>query len=176
MAQHSRQGGSDEEGLQEGFEEKLVQLNRVARVVKGGKVFGFTALMVLGDRNGRVGFGRGKARDVSLARQKALDNAHRNMIDVNLNGDTLYYPVQVKYGATKVYLLPASPGTGIIAGLAVRAILELAGVQNVLTKVYGSTNPNNVVRATFNALRDMQTPQQIAAKRSRNLEEIWAGG
>ena len=160
--------GKNEEGLQE----KLIQVNRVAKVVKGGRIFGFTALTAVGDGNGRVGFGRGKAREVPLAIQKAMESARRNMISVNLNGRTLQYPIKSRHGASKVYMQPASEGTGVIAGGAMRAILELAGVQNVLAKCYGSTNPVNVVQATFKGLRDMRSPEDIAAKRGKSVEEF----
>ena len=157
---------------EEGMQEKLIQVNRVAKVVKGGRIFGFTALTAVGDGNGRIGFGRGKAREVPLAIQKAMEAARRNMITVNLDGHTLQYPIKAKHGASKVYMQPASEGTGVIAGGAMRAILELAGVQNVLAKCYGSTNPVNVVRATFNGLRDMRSPEDIAGKRGKSVEEI----
>ena len=160
--------GKNEEGLQE----KLIQVNRVAKVVKGGRIFGFTALSAVGDGNGRVGFGRGKAREVPLAIQKAMESARRNMITVNLDGHTLQYPVKSRHGASKVYMQPASEGTGVIAGGAMRAILELAGVQNVLAKCYGSTNPVNVVRATFKGRRDMRSPEDVAVKRGKTVEEI----
>lgn len=157
---------------EEGMQEKLIQVNRVAKVVKGGRIFGFTALTAVGDGNGRVGFGRGKAREVPLAIQKAMESARRNMITVHLDGNTLQYPIKAKHGASKVYMQPASEGTGVIAGGAMRAILELAGVQNVLAKCYGSTNPVNVVRATFNGLRDMRSPEDIAVKRGKTVEEL----
>ena len=157
---------------EEGMQEKLIQVNRVAKVVKGGRIFGFTALTAVGDGNGRIGFGRGKAREVPLAIQKAMEAARRNMITVNLDGHTLQYPIKAKHGASKVYMQPASEGTGVIASGAMRAILELAGVQNVLAKCYGSTNPVNVVRATFNGLRDMRSPEDIANKRGKSVEEI----
>ena len=158
----------------EGLQEKLVQVNRVAKVVKGGRIFGFAALTVVGDGKGRVGFGRGKAREVPVAIQKAVEAARRNMIEVQLDGDTLQYPVKAQHGASKIYMQPASPGTGVIAGGAMRAVLELAGVHNVLAKCYGSTNPVNVVRATFNGLRDMCAPDDVAAKRGKTVEEITA--
>ena len=139
----------------EGFVEKLVEVNRVSKTVKGGKIFAFTALTVVGDGNGRVGFGRGKAREVPAAIQKALEAARRNMIQVELNGSTLQHPINGRHGATRVYMQPASEGTGVIAGGAMRAVLEVAGVQNVLAKCYGSTNANNVVHATFNGLASM---------------------
>jgi small subunit ribosomal protein S5 len=159
---------------EEGLVEKLVQVNRVAKVVQGGRVFGFTALTVVGDGKGRVGFGRGKAREVPAAIQKAMEAARRNMIDLELNGGTLWYPLTERHGASKVYMQPASDGTGIIAGGAMRALLEAAGVRNVLAKCYGSTNPVNVVQATFKALRRMQSPEQVAEKRGKTVEEIRA--
>ncbi|GHC37286.1 30S ribosomal protein S5 [Aidingimonas halophila] len=154
------------------LQEKLVQVNRVAKVVKGGRIFGFTALTVVGDGNGRVGFGRGKAREVPVAIQKAMDQARRNMVSVNLNGSTLQYPIKARHGASKVYMQPASEGTGIIAGGAMRSVLELAGVHDVLAKCYGSTNPVNVVRATINGLASMRSPDDVAAKRGLSVEAI----
>ena len=150
---------------QDTLEEKLVQVNRVAKVVKGGRIFGFTALTVVGDGNGRVGFGRGKAKEVPIAIQKAMEDARRSLVDVELNGSTLWYPVKAKHGSANVYMQPASEGTGIIAGGAMRAVLELAGVQNVLAKCYGSTNPINVVRATINGLSKMESPEQVKERR-----------
>jgi small subunit ribosomal protein S5 len=154
------------------LQEKLVQVNRVAKVVKGGRIFGFTALTVVGDGNGKVGFGRGKAREVPTAIQKAMDSAKRNVIQVELDGTTLQYPIKARHGGSKVYMQPASEGTGIIAGGAMRAVLEMCGVKNVLAKCYGSTNPVNVVRATFNGLNQMKSPEQIAAKRGKSVEDI----
>lgn len=156
----------------EGFVEKLVEVNRVSKTVKGGKIFAFTALTVVGDGNGRVGFGRGKAREVPAAIQKALEAARRNMIQVELNGSTLQHQINGRHGATRVYMQPASEGTGVIAGGAMRAVLEVAGVQNVLAKCYGSTNPVNVVYATFEGLKGMQSPSSVAAKRGKSVEEI----
>ena len=157
----------------EGYIEKLVQVNRVAKTVKGGRIFTFTALTVVGDGKGRVGFGRGKSREVPAAIQKAMEAARRNMIQVDLNGTTLQYAMKSAHGASKVYMQPASEGTGIIAGGAMRAVLEVAGVQNVLAKCYGSTNPVNVVHATFKGLKSMQSPSSIAAKRGKSVEEIF---
>lgn len=154
------------------LQEKLVQVNRVAKVVKGGRIFGFTALTVVGDGNGKVGFGRGKAREVPTAIQKAMDSAKRNMIQVSLDGSTLQYPIKARHGGSKVFMQPASEGTGVIAGGAMRAVLEMCGVKNVLAKCYGSTNPVNVVRATFNGLKQMKSPEQIAAKRGKSVEDI----
>lgn len=156
----------------EGLQEKLVQVNRVAKVVKGGRLFGFTALTVVGDGNGKVGFGRGKAREVPAAIQKALEAARRNMIQVDLNENTLQHPVRARHGASKVFMQPASEGTGVIAGGSMRAVLEVAGVQNVLAKCYGSTNPINVVHATYKGLRDMASPEYVAAKRGKSVEEV----
>lgn len=156
----------------EGLVEKLIEVNRVAKTVKGGRIMSFTALTVVGDGKGKVGFGRGKAREVPQAIQKALEAARRNMIKVDLNGTTLQHPVNAAHGASRVYMQPASDGTGIIAGGAMRAVLEVAGVQNVLAKCYGSTNPVNVVRATFNGLKNMTSAEQIAAKRGKSVDEI----
>ncbi len=156
----------------EGYIEKLVQVNRVAKTVKGGRIFTFTALTVVGDGKGRVGFGRGKSREVPAAIQKAMEAARRNMIQVDLRGTTLQYPIKASHGASRVYMQPASEGTGVIAGGAMRAVLEVAGVHNVLAKCYGSTNPVNVVYATFKGLRDMQSPDSVAAKRGKSVEEI----
>ncbi|MDC8833034.1 30S ribosomal protein S5 [Alteromonas gilva] len=152
--------------------EKLIAVNRVSKVVKGGRIFSFTALTVVGDGNGRVGFGYGKAREVPAAIQKAMEKARRNMVNVDLNGHTLQHPIKGRHSGSKVYMQPASEGTGIIAGGAMRAVLEVAGVQNVLSKCYGSTNPINVVRATVNALTEMNSPAGIAAKRGLSVEEI----
>lgn len=168
----AQQKSDRDDSTAEGLQEKLVQVNRVAKTVKGGRLFGFTALTVVGDGNGKVGFGRGKAREVPIAIQKAMEAARRNMIQVELSGDTIQYPMKGRHGASKVYMQPASAGTGVIAGGAMRAVLEIAGVQNVLAKCYGSTNPVNVVRATFEALRDMASPESVAAKRGLSVEEI----
>lgn|SRR3990167_310407 len=160
------------EDKNEGFQEKLVQVNRVAKVVKGGRIFAFTALTVVGDGAGKVGFGSGKAREVPVAIQKALEAARRNMIKVDLNGTTLQHAINAQHGASRVYMQPASDGTGIIAGGAMRAVLEVAGVQNVLAKCYGSTNPMNVVRATVKGLAGMKSAEDVAAKRGKTVEEI----
>jgi small subunit ribosomal protein S5 len=154
------------------LQERLVQVNRVAKVVKGGRIFGFTALTVVGDGRGKVGFGRGKAREVPAAIQKAMDSARRNMVSINLEGTTIQYATKSRHGASKVYMKPASEGTGIIAGGAMRAVFEMTGIHNVLAKCYGSTNPVNVVRATINALDSIQSPASIAAKRGKSIEHI----
>ena len=155
--------------------EKLVTVNRVAKVVKGGRQFGFTALTVVGDGNGKVGFGYGKAGEVPIAIQKAMQSARKKMIKVNLTNDTLQYAKKGRHGATYVYMQPASDGTGIIAGGAMRAVFECAGVRNVSAKSYGSRNSINVVRATISALESIHSPRQIAAKRGKKIKEILAG-
>ena len=152
--------------------EKLITVNRVAKVVKGGRIFSFTALTVVGDGKGKVGFGYGKAREVPAAIQKAMEKARRNMVTVQLKGDTLQHPVKGRHSGSQVFMQPASEGTGIIAGGAMRAVLEVTGVQNVLSKAYGSTNPINIVRATIAALENMNSPESIAAKRGLSVDEI----
>jgi len=152
--------------------EKLIGVNRVAKVVKGGRVFGFAALVVVGDGNGRVGFGTGKAKEVPIAIQKAMDMARRNMKSIKVKDGTLQYPLVGRHGAAKVHMQPASEGTGIIAGGAMRAIFEVAGVHNVLAKCIGTNNAINVVRATLNGLEQMDDPEYVAAKRGKTVEEI----
>jgi len=152
--------------------EKLVAINRVAKVVKGGRQFGFTALTVVGDGKGRVGMGRGKAREVPAAIQKAMENARKNMISVALKGSTLQYAMMARHGAAKVYMQPASEGTGIIAGGPMRAVFEVLGVHDVLAKCIGSPNPINVIRATVKGLAGMSSPAQIAAKRGLSVEQV----
>ncbi|RUM93796.1 MAG: 30S ribosomal protein S5 [Thiothrix sp.] len=156
----------------DGLQEKLVTVNRVAKVVKGGRQFGFTALTVVGDGEGKVGVGYGKAREVPLAIQKAMEKARRDMVTVSLDEGTLHYPVTARYGAAKVFMKPASEGTGIIAGGAMRAIFEVVGVKNVLAKCIGSRNPINVVRATLKGLSEISSPEDVAAKRGKSVEEI----
>ncbi len=158
--------------ISDGLEERLVAVNRVAKVVKGGRQFGFTALTVVGDGNGKVGVGYGKAREVPLAIQKAMEKARKELKHVPLIDGTLYYPVMGRHGAAKIFMQPASVGTGIIAGGAMRAVFEVVGVKNVLSKCIGSRNPINVVQATINALSNMQSPDLIAAKRGKTVEEI----
>jgi small subunit ribosomal protein S5 len=152
--------------------EKLVAVNRVAKVVKGGRQFGFTALTVVGDGQGRVGFGYGKAREVPVAIQKAMQAARKSLVTVGLRSNTLHYAMRGRHGTARVYMQPASDGTGVIAGGSMRAVFECAGVRNVLAKSYGSRNPINVVRATMNALSGMRAPEEVAAKRGKRLEEI----
>src|ERR1700741_2958711 len=154
------------------FQEKLVAVNRVAKVVKGGRQFGFTALTVVGDGNGRVGYGYGKGRELPLAIQKAMQAARKHLTTVSLKKDTLQYELRGSHGATRVFMQPASDGTGVLAGGAMRAVLECAGVRNVLAKSYGSRNPINVVRATIKGLGSIRSPDDIAAKRGKTVEEI----
>jgi len=156
----------------DGLREKMVAINRVTKVVKGGRVLGFAALTVVGDGDGGIGMGKGKAREVPVAVQKAMEEARRKMVKVSLRNGTLQHAVIGRHGASRVYMQPASEGTGIIAGGPVRAVLEVMGVTNILAKCLGSTNPYNVVRATINGLTAMNTPAVIAAKRGKSVEEI----
>lgn len=162
----------DQTTKSDGLQEKLVAVSRNAKVVKGGRIFSFAAITVVGDGNGRIGIGRGKAREVPVAIQKALEAARKNMRSVVLKDGTLHCQLRGKHGATRVFMKPASEGTGIIAGGAMRAVLEVLGVKNVLSKIVGSTNPINVVRATLKALQSVTTPEYVAAKRGKKLEEI----
>lgn len=166
MADHRSNNAGDD------LMEKLVAVNRVAKVVKGGRQFGFTALTVVGDGNGKVGFGYGKAREVPLAIQKAMEKARANLTTVAITNGTLQYPLNARHGAARVYMQPASEGTGVIAGGAMRAVFEAVGVHNVLAKCNGSRNPINLVRATISGLQNMKSPQDIAAKRGKTVEEI----
>ena len=154
------------------LQEQLINVRRVAKVVKGGRIFGFSALTVVGDGKGRVGMGRGKAREVPVAVQKAMEDARRNMTKIEMKGGTLHYPVVGRHGAAQVVMRPASEGTGIIAGGTMRAVFEVAGIRNVLAKVIGTTNPVNVTRATIEGLRRMKSPSQVAAKRGKSVDEI----
>jgi small subunit ribosomal protein S5 len=156
----------------DGLREKMVSVNRVTKVVKGGRVLGFAALTVVGDGDGAVGMGKGKAREVPVAVQKALEESRRKMFRVSLKNGTLQHAVVGRHGASKVLLQPASEGTGIIAGGPMRAVFEVMGVTNVLAKCIGSTNPYNVVRATLDGLRRMRTPAEMAAKRGKSVQEI----
>ncbi len=158
--------------VNDGYIEKLVAVNRNATTVKGGRRMSFSALVVAGDGEGTIGFGQGKAREVPIAIQKATEAARRNMIHVQLKGNTLQHEVIARHGASKVLMLPASEGTGVIAGNAMRAIFEVMGVQNVLAKCLGSSNPINVVRATIKGLKQMATPESVAAKRGKTVKEI----
>ena len=163
---------NNEQKRDEGYIEKLVQVNRVAKTVKGGRIFAFTALTVVGDGKGRVGFGRGKAREVPVSVQKAMEQARRGMFKVALKNGTLHHTVVGKHGAATVLISPAAEGTGVIAGGPMRAIFEVMGVRNVVAKSLGSSNPFNMVRATLNGLRASLTPADVAAKRGKTVEEI----
>ncbi|NKB47103.1 MAG: 30S ribosomal protein S5 [Legionellales bacterium] len=162
----------DESSHNEGLMDKLVAVNRVAKVVKGGRQFGFTALVVVGDGAGRIGVGCGKAREVPVAIQKAMEQARKGMVRIELKGDTIFYPIKSIYCSSRVIMRPASEGTGIIAGGAMRAVFEVLGVKNIVAKQIGSTNPRNVVRATINGLLNTATPDFVAAKRGKSIEEI----
>ncbi len=175
MAQNSNRRDNRRQEKQddsEGMREKMIAINRVTKVVKGGRILGFAALTVVGDGDGGIGMGKGKAREVPVAVQKAMDEARRKLVKVNLKNGTLQHSVVGRHGASTVLMLPASDGTGIIAGGPMRAIFEVMGVTNVLAKCLGSTNPYNVVRATLNGLASMNTPAQIAAKRGKTVAEV----
>jgi len=156
----------------DGIQERLVNIRRVAKVVKGGRIFGFSALTVVGDGQGKVGFGTGKAREVPAAIQKAMEAARKNMVDVALNEGTLQYPMMAEHGAAKVFMGPASEGTGVIAGGPMRAVFDVVGIRNVLAKCVGTNNPINVVRATIKGLSSMSSPEMVAAKRGKTVKEI----
>lgn len=165
----------DDSTITDGYQEKLVSVTRTAKVVKGGRVFGFAVLVVVGDGKGKIGFGRGKAREVPVAIQKGMEQARKNMVYIPLSGSTIFHEITANYGASKVFMKPASEGTGIIAGGAMRAVLEVLGVHNILAKSIGSTNPSNIVRATIGALMSIGTPDYIAAKRGKSLQHILSG-
>ncbi|MDP3785781.1 MAG: 30S ribosomal protein S5 [Undibacterium sp.] len=156
----------------DGMREKMIAINRVTKVVKGGRIMGFAALTVVGDGDGRIGMGKGKSKEVPVAVQKAMEEARRKMIKVTLKNGTLQHAVTGKHGASSVMIMPAKEGTGVIAGGPMRAIFEVLGVVNVVAKSNGSTNPYNMVRATLNGLSKMSTPSEIAAKRGKSVEEI----
>ncbi len=156
----------------DGLLERLVAVNRVSKVVKGGRVFSFTALTVVGDGNGKIGFGYGKAKEVPIAIQKAMDKARNNIVRVDLKEGTLWHPIKAKHSGSKVYMQPASDGTGVIAGGAMRAVFDVVGVHNVLAKSQGSNNPQNLVRATINGLKNITSPDSVAARRGKTIEEV----
>lgn len=166
--QQKTQGERGEDGLRE----KMISVNRVTKVVKGGRIMGFAALTVVGDGDGSIGMGKGKSKEVPTAVQKAMDEARRNMFKVSLKDGTLQHQVIGRHGASTVMLNPAKQGTGVIAGGAMRAIFDVMGVTNVVAKSFGSSNPYNMVRATLKALQSMNTPADIAAKRGKTVEEI----
>lgn len=162
-----------DEGRDDGLREKMIQVNRVTKVVKGGRIMGFAALTVVGDGDGRIGMGKGKAREVPLAVSKAMDQARRNMLKVSLKNGSVHHNVVGEHGASRVLLAPAPAGTGIIAGGPMRAVFEVMGVTDIVAKSLGSTNPYNLVRATFDALSRSTTPSEVAAKRGKSVEEIF---
>jgi len=157
----------------DGLKEKMIAVNRVTKVVKGGRILGFAALTVVGDGDGRIGMGKGKSREVPVAVQKAMDEARRKMIRVALRNGTLQHPLTGQHGAARVFIAPAAEGTGIIAGGPMRAMFEVMGVTNVVAKSHGSSNPYNMVRATFDALKNSTTPAEVAAKRGKSVEDIF---
>lgn len=160
------------EARDDGLREKLVAVNRVTKVVKGGRTLAFAALTVVGDGDGRVGMGKGKSKEVPVAVQKAMVEARRRMVRVSLRKGTLQHTITGRHGATRVLMQPATEGTGVIAGGPMRAVFEVVGITNVLAKCYGSTNPYNVVRATLDGLQNMKTPVEVAAKRGKTVEEL----
>jgi len=164
--------GVQSEQRDDGLKEKMIAVNRVTKVVKGGRILGFAALTVVGDGDGRVGMGKGKAREVPVAVQKAMDRARKGMSRVSLRNGTIHHTVEAKHGASRVMLTPAPEGTGVIAGGPMRAIFEVVGIRNIVAKSHGSTNPYNLVRATFAALDALNTPAEIAAKRGMTVEEL----
>lgn len=163
---------NDNEERKDNMREKMVAVNRVTKVVKGGRILGFAALTVVGDGDGQIGMGKGKSKEVPVAVQKAMDDARRRLVKVNLKNGTLHHSVIGRHGAAKVFMQPASEGTGIIAGGPMRAVFEVMGVTNVLAKCIGSSNPYNVIRATMNGLLKTHRPSEIAAKRGKTIEEI----
>jgi len=173
---NDRRGGRNKDQNSEPeLREKMVALNRVSKVTKGGRTFTFAAIVVVGDGKGKVGSGAGKARDISEAIQKATDNARKSMIKVPLHKGTIPHEQLGKYGAGKVLLKPASEGTGVIAGGAMRAVLDIAGVHNVLAKSQGSSNPHNVIKATIDALKKLRSPMDIAKQRGISMEKLFEG-
>lgn len=172
MAKEQRNRKQQADDHNDGLREKMVAVNRVTKVVKGGRILGFAALTVVGDGDGGIGMGKGKSREVPVAVQKAMDEARRKMRKVSLKSGTVYHTVIGKHGATRVMIQPAPEGTGIIAGGAMRAVFEVAGVNNVVAKAHGSTNPYNIVRATIDGLMRVNTPYEIAAKRGLSVEAL----
>lgn len=172
MVSTKKNNGQPEE-MSDGYIEKLVAMNRTVKVVRGGRVFSFSALIVAGDGKGRIGVGKGKAKEMTLAIQKAKKDARSDMVRIPLNGDTLHHALIARFGAARVFMRPASDGTGIIAGGTMRAAFEVLGVKNVLAKCIGSTNPSSVLRATLNGLQGMFNPTYVANKRGKTIKEIF---
>jgi len=171
MAKVQPKGVMSEE-RDDGIREKMIAVNRVTKVVKGGRILGFAALTVVGDGDGRVGMGKGKSREVPVSVQKAMERARRGMERVPLKNGTIFHAVAGRHGASKVILAPAVEGTGVIAGGPMRAIFDVMGIRNIVAKSHGSTNPYNMVRATLNALSNLRTPAEVAAKRGKSVAEI----
>jgi small subunit ribosomal protein S5 len=172
MAKPQGKKNQQPEKPDDGFREKMISINRVTKVVKGGRILGFAALTVVGDGDGRIGMGKGKSREVPVAVQKAMEEARRKLLKVSLKDGTLHHTVIGRHGASSVIMQPAPEGTGVIAGGAMRAVFDVMGVTNVVAKAHGSTNPYNIVRATINGLKAMNTPAEVAAKRGKTIEEI----
>ena len=172
MAKVDKKNAAEE--IDDGIREKMIAVNRVTKVVKGGRILAFAALTVAGDGDGSIGMGTGKSREVPASVSKAMERARKSMIKVPLNNGTIYHQVTGRHGASTVILMPASEGTGVIAGGPMRAVLDAVGIRNVLAKAYGSTNPYNMVRATLNALENLHSPADIAAKRGKTVEELTA--
>jgi small subunit ribosomal protein S5 len=168
QSKKSQQG--DDQG--DGLREKMISVNRVTKVVKGGRILGFAALTVVGDGDGSIGMGKGKSREVPVAVQKAMEEARRKLTKISLKNGTLHHAVLGEHGSSRVLMMPAPDGTGIIAGGAMRAVFEVMGVTNVVAKAHGSTNPYNIVRATLDGLNKMSTPAEIAAKRGKTMEQL----
>ena len=161
------------DGPEDGMREKMIAVNRVTKVVKGGRILGFAALTVVGDGDGRVGMGKGKSKEVPAAVQKAMEEARRNMTKVSLKNGTIHHAVHGQHGAARIMMMPAPKGTGIIAGGPMRAVFEVMGITDIVAKSHGSTNPYNMVRATLDALKRLSTPGEIAAKRGKTVEELF---
>jgi small subunit ribosomal protein S5 len=161
------------EGSEDGLKEKMIAINRVTKVVKGGRTLSFAALTVVGDGDGRIGMGKGKAKEVPVAVQKAMEAARRNMVKVNLRNGSIHHNVVGEHGAAHVMMIPAQPGTGVIAGGPMRAVFEVMGVTDIVTKSHGSTNPYNMVRATLDALKRSTNAAEVAAKRGKAVEDIF---
>ena len=172
MAKVDKKNAAEE--IDDGIREKMIAVNRVTKVVKGGRIMAFAALTVAGDGDGSIGMGTGKSREVPASVSKGMERARKSMIKVPLNNGTIYHQVTGRHGASTVILMPASEGTGVIAGGPMRAVLDAVGIRNVLAKAYGSTNPYNMVRATLNALENLHSPADIAAKRGKTVEELTA--
>ena len=166
--------GKGADGPEDGLREKMISVNRVTKVVKGGRILGFAALTVVGDGDGRIGMGKGKSKEVPAAVHKAMEEARRNLRKVALREGTIHHQVMGRHGASKVMMAPAPKGTGIIAGGPMRAVFEVMGITDIVAKSHGSTNPYNMVRATLDALNNCTTPAEVAAKRGLSVEELFA--